>query len=75
VLLCHTCHTYAHRYPTIAGGVGFIVSRFENTPSSVPVHSAQGWAVMTCDGYAIWVPEHFVVMEDGVPFYAGPPVE
>lgn len=65
IMLCPTCHAYVHRYPTIAGGLGFIVSRFEPEPSTVPVRSVQGWAEMTCDGHAFPVLLQHLSLEDG----------
>lgn len=69
VLLCLTCHAYVHRYPSVASGMGYIVSRHETRPSTVLVHSVQGWCVMTCDGDAVWVDPINVLLDEGVPVY------
>lgn len=66
-MLCRTCHAYVHLYPNIAGALGFIVSRYESRPSTCLVKTAQGWAILTCDGDALWVSETRITMVDGVP--------
>lgn len=67
ILLCRTCHTYVHKYPTVAMGLGFVVSRYEPWPESTPVKTVQGWAIMTCEGYASWTPESTIQIVEGAP--------
>jgi hypothetical protein len=67
ILLCRTCHAYAHAYPTIAQNFGFVVSRHCEDPSLVPVKNATGWAVLTCEGDAYWTASDRVVIDEGVP--------
>lgn len=67
ILLCRTCHSYVHHYPSIAAGMGFVVSRHEPWPESTPVKSVQGWAILSCEGDATWTPESEIEIVDGVP--------
>lgn len=51
VLLCRTCHRWAHAHPALAVKTGFIVSSYENDPGAVPVVNSRGVTVtLRCDG-------------------------
>ena len=53
VLLCRTCHRWAHSRPDDAGEKGWIVSIYEDTPAAVPQHRPDGWWITLCDGAGV----------------------
>lgn len=53
LLLCRTCHTWAHRNPDEARVTGFIVSQWVDEPFMVPVFT-EGYWQPSCNGK--WVP-------------------
>lgn len=53
VLLCRTCHRWAHANPAAARGTGFIVEQWEDEPMQVPQQRSDGWWVLRCDGRAL----------------------
>jgi hypothetical protein len=51
VLLCRTCHSWAHAQPDEAQALGLIVSQWVDEPLIVPLMGADGgWWENTCDG-------------------------
>jgi len=51
VLLCRSCHTWAHGHPHDAMDAGWIVSRYGRDPGRVPVkHAWHGMVLLTADG-------------------------
>ena len=50
VLLCRTCHEWAHANPFEARRTGFIVSRSEPEPRTVQVEAFYGALFLTCEG-------------------------
>lgn len=68
VLLCRTCHSWAHANPDEAQATGFVVSQWVDEPLMVPVFSGTGWWQVTCDG-RIHPVEATAVMSDGVGGY------
>lgn len=48
--LCHTCHMWCHRNPREATEKGFIVSRYEESPRTIPVDTWYGRLLLLCDG-------------------------
>ena len=50
VLLCRTCHQWAHDHPHQARGCGFIVSRHTANPGGVIVRAYFGLVQMDCTG-------------------------
>lgn len=50
VLLCRTCHTWAHAHPVEAKVAGFVVSQFEPEPSTVRAEGWFGRVTLWCDG-------------------------
>lgn len=50
VLLCRTCHNWAHSNPEEARAEGLIVSAYEDEPHAVPINTFQGWLLLHCDG-------------------------
>jgi len=50
IWLCPTCHRWVHAYPTEAMGGGFIVSRWEKQPGTVPVTTPFGERTNDCQG-------------------------
>jgi 5-methylcytosine-specific restriction enzyme A len=50
VLLCRTCHRWAHSNLWQASEDGWIVSIHEEFPASVPQHRPDGWWITLCDG-------------------------
>ena len=51
---CGSCHRWIHSQPAESRSLGLIVSRYEEEPWKIPVQTVSGWAVMTCDGRALW---------------------
>lgn len=57
VLLCKTCHVWAHAHPVEAKVKGFIVTQFSNTPSAWEVQAWHGPVGLSCVGtYAAALP-------------------
>lgn len=57
VLLCRTCHTWAHAYPLEAKAKGYIVSQFQPSPGLTQVDAWHGAVTLWCDGsYGIYSP-------------------
>lgn len=50
VLLCGTCHGWAHANPTLAKSTGFIVTQFASDPGQWPVKAWHGEVMLGCDG-------------------------
>jgi hypothetical protein len=50
ILLCNTCHRWAHAHPYEAMERGLIVSIYEKRPASVPSRRADGWWLTLCSG-------------------------
>ena len=50
VLLCNTCHVWAHSHPVMARGQGYIVSRHCSNPGGVVVKAWFGLIVLDCEG-------------------------
>jgi hypothetical protein len=50
LLLCRTCHSWAHANPDEAQAVGSVVSQWVDEPFLVPLHTALGWWQLRCDG-------------------------
>ena len=55
VLLCGTCHRWAHKYPLLAKADGYIVDPSETDISSVPIDTFVGVVRFTIDGGATLV--------------------
>jgi hypothetical protein len=54
VWLCRICHNWVHANPFMARRSGFIVSRHNPEPGSVPVEDVlRGSILLTCDGEAV----------------------
>ena len=67
VLLCRTCHEWAHRYPVQAKAQGFVVARHEAEPGAFPVRRLDGWWLLLCDGSDVALSAEHVVMRGGSP--------
>jgi hypothetical protein len=52
VFLCSTCHQWVHSHPFDARGLGLIVSRHVESPSTVPVVGHYGTLILRCSGEA-----------------------
>lgn len=50
VMLCRTCHSWAHAEPREAAGRGYLMAQFEREPWKVPHLRRGGWWTTTCDG-------------------------
>lgn len=50
VWLCPTCHSQVHARPFESRAKGWIVSRHEPSPGSVPATAHFGELVLECDG-------------------------
>jgi hypothetical protein len=50
VLLCRTCHDWAHSNPAAAREGGFIVSAYDDQPYLQPIKTFMGWVLFKCDG-------------------------
>lgn len=50
VLLCGTCHRWAHANPEDARATGFVIQQWEDEPLHVPQFRTDGWWVLVCDG-------------------------
>lgn len=70
VLLCRTCHEWAHRYPVQAKAQGFVVSREHATPHTIPQRRLDGWWITSCSGAATPLLDDQVVMRAGAPALA-----
>jgi hypothetical protein len=57
VLLCGTCHKWAHAYPTLAKAVGYIVAPWETDVPNVPIKTFMGWVKFDNDGGITFVDE------------------
>lgn len=54
VWLCAACHQWVHANPLMARLTGFIVSRHQKEPGTVPVTCVvRGQILLTCDGEAV----------------------
>jgi hypothetical protein len=53
VMLCRTCHSWAHGHPEEALTVGLIVSQWEGRPWSVPLRRVDGWWLLRCMGEGV----------------------
>lgn len=49
VLLCGTCHQWAHANPFQARKEGWIISRYTDRPETVPVQTKWGGRTHNCD--------------------------
>lgn len=67
LLLCRTCHSWAHANPDEALATGYVVSQWVDEPCIVPVH-AWGWWQVICDGSATFI-EPGDIVTDGVGGY------
>jgi hypothetical protein len=66
VLLCKSCHDWAHAHPFDARRVGFIVSRSEPEPGRAPVRTYHGVIVLDCvGGFEYDVDQFLGETEDG----------
>lgn len=54
VMLCRTCHNWAHANPVEAEAQGFIVTQWQDFPGFVRVKAWAGWMEMDCLGEAEW---------------------
>lgn len=54
IMLCRTCHKWAHSYPLDAQAEGYIVSQWQESPGFVRVRGWVGWLEMDCVGEAEW---------------------
>jgi len=50
VLLCARCHRDVHAFPVASREAGFIVSRFETEPATVPYRNNLGLTFTDCLG-------------------------
>jgi hypothetical protein len=50
VFLHQKCHRWVHAHPFQAKGVGFIVSRYQPEPGTVPMVTPWGTRALACDG-------------------------
>lgn len=50
VLLCNSCHGWAHAHPLEARGQGFIISRHTANPGGVVIRSYFGLLTLDCEG-------------------------
>jgi hypothetical protein len=50
VLLCPTCHTWAHAHPAKAKAVGYIIPPWETDATAVPIKTFAGWATFDNEG-------------------------
>lgn len=50
LLLCRTCHSWAHANPDESQAVGSIVSQWVDEPFLVPLRTHSGWWQLRCDG-------------------------
>lgn len=50
VWLCVTCHTWVHGNPFLARQTGYIVSRHQAEPATVPLTMTLGTRYLDCDG-------------------------
>jgi hypothetical protein len=55
VLLCSTCHKWAHGHPNEAKATGFIISVHDREPEAVPIKTFMGWMLFDNDGGATFV--------------------
>lgn len=53
VMLCRTCHKWAHANPEKAMTTGLIVSQWTPMPWSVPIRRPDGWWLMRCAGMGV----------------------
>ena len=67
VLLCRTCHSWAHAHPETARAVGLVVSRHCEVPGMVPVWFFDGWWLLDCKGWGEFVTDLTVTLDEGVP--------
>lgn len=67
VLLCPTCHQWAHRYPVKAKAVGLIVTTTVDEPDTIPMHGLWGWIRLSCGGAAAALSQENVAMAHGAP--------
>jgi hypothetical protein len=49
ILLCRTCHAWAHGHPKDAREKGFIVG-FAGDVAVSPIHGWRGWMILNTDG-------------------------
>lgn len=50
VLLCRTCHSWAHLHPRDAREEGWILATTVSDPSAEPINTVWGIRRLTCDG-------------------------
>lgn len=67
VLLCPTCHGWAHAHPRDAETTGWIVSQWVEEPHSIPTMRVGAWWMQTCEGLLYPLRESSVTMLDGMP--------
>lgn len=53
VWLCTTCHSWVHAQPLLARNTGFIVSRYCNEPSNIPIVTPWGIRLHDCRGVSL----------------------
>lgn len=68
LLLCRTCHSWAHANPDEAQAVGTVVSQWVDEPFLVPFRTTTGWWQVRCNGRYEPLREQDVVT-DGVGGY------
>ena len=54
ILLCRTCHSWAHGHPARARDLGLIVSVYGPEPTDIPIQAWNGWMNLTDDGGFTW---------------------
>lgn len=67
VLLCGTCHRWAHEHPVQAKAQGFVVARHMDEPEEVLVRSLDSWLSLLCSGLP------WLLLDDEVEMWAGAP--
>lgn len=55
VNLCPVCHADVHAEKAQAAQDGYVVSRYQAEPGTVPFKTPWGWAMVDCHGGAKWV--------------------
>jgi hypothetical protein len=68
IMLCRTCHGWAHDNPEIAQMVGMIVRQFQPRPWRIPVRRLDGWWLQRCVGIGVPIEDICVSLVDNVPF-------
>ena len=67
VLLCRTCHTWAHGSNRLARSEGWVVSQHEGTPDRIALRTPGSWLMLPCSGLSQSLSDDQVLLRPSEP--------